>query len=257
MRRPPIPIQTSEPRPKTVHLYGDSIFKGWGFGEYDYPSPLNRIGDIAAILAADNGADIAFNRTTVQDPYHVLEGIVTGTIQPGDRIVYEDAGPRESTAAAIGERLRRFAFAAAFRREPSMTVLTTMFDYNPMADATHDEPLADGSGVHANFVTWYVAQEMGCGFIDWNKAMDDAREVLEPQGVPVVHPDGIHPTPWGNVLLAASLVRYEGVAVANVGRVVDAFVAEQQTLESRGLAPTFSRGDADGWVRFLVGDAAN
>src|SRR5262249_31143346 len=38
----------------TVHFFGDSIFKGWGFGKYDDPSPLCRIQDICILLARDN-----------------------------------------------------------------------------------------------------------------------------------------------------------------------------------------------------------
>src|SRR4051794_32097565 len=42
------------PAGATVHFLGDSIFKGWGFGQYDHPSPLCRIPEICTLLARDN-----------------------------------------------------------------------------------------------------------------------------------------------------------------------------------------------------------
>src|SRR5262245_31024464 len=42
------------PAGATVHFLGDSIFKGWGFGKYDDPSPLCRIQDVCRRLARDN-----------------------------------------------------------------------------------------------------------------------------------------------------------------------------------------------------------
>lgn len=231
----------------TVHMYGDSIFKGWGFGQYDHPSPLNRIDRIAALMA---GGKVGFNRTSEQAPSQICGAVKAGEIRRGDTIIFENAGPHFNN----NTKYRRWLEGVAWCSRKHKLVLTTMFDYNPdpvtVPFSTYDDPV--GAGGSVNSLVAAFARQKRVGLIDWNYRMDWARAALQPLGVKVVHDDGIHPTPWGNILMAASLVKQQGLSVKTVA-VVDALMLAQPDLVVRNLSPAFTRVQAEAWLRLLTG----
>ena len=123
----------------TVHLIGDSIVKGWGFGKYDHPSPLCRIQDIGILLARDNlatppkiqrlaprvGEDV--KRYAENPGLLVAARCAAGEIGPEDWIVYEDAGPHGANYQAYRRKLAGICAAAAGAKR--CVFLMTMFDY--------------------------------------------------------------------------------------------------------------------------------
>lgn len=232
--------------PRTVHMYGDSIFKGWGYGQYDHPSLLNRIDRIATVMA---DGKLRFNRTSEQAPSLICAAVRSGRVRRGDSIVFENAGPHFNNNTAYRKWLEGVAWCSRKHR----LMLSTMFDYDPdpvsVPHSTYDEPVEGGRTV--NQVTVAVARKEGAHVIDWNHAMDAARKRLEPEGVHVVHPDGIHPTVWGNILMAARLVRAHGVPVRNVNRVLDELMLRREEMVGRGFNPPFTRTDAERWARTL------
>lgn len=253
---------TAAPAPvRTVHLYGDSIMKGWGYGAYDVDSPLNRVDEIATLLARANGSTLRFNRTTVQAPSLICMAVRAGTIKPTDTIVFEDAGPRHTTATErqawlehVVKCATRYRGRTAGRQVAPATrlILSTMFDYDPnpvtVPNSTYDTLMDDGRT--ANDVARQVARRSGSRLLDWNTLMDTRQAVL-PE-LRLVHEDGIHPTIFGNVVMAASLLRREGVQVRNLAPLVDAFEADRGRIVGR-FAPEFDRATAERWARVLTG----
>lgn len=242
--------------PRTVHMYGDSIFKGWGYGTYDNTSPLNRIDRIATMLARANGSTLRFNRTTVQAPSEICRAVARGDIKTTDSIVFENAGPHFGAAAPYQAWLEHVVKCATRYRgrgrqiaRPDRLTLTTMFDYAPSYPlSTYDDALEDGRSV--NQVTVQVARRSGARLIDWNARLDELTRAL-PE-LRLTHPDGIHPTVFGNIALAASILRREGVRVEDTNVLVDALMADQNMIVAAKMADPFSREQAERWVAALA-----
>jgi hypothetical protein len=113
------------PAGATVHFFGDSIFKGWGFGKYDEPSPLCRTQDICTLLARDNltapprigrlvpRSEEEAKRYAEEPGALVKARIGDGEIGPDDWIVYEDAGPHGASYRDYRRKLNGVCQAAA------------------------------------------------------------------------------------------------------------------------------------------------
>ncbi len=120
---------------RCVLLAGDSIFRGFGTGRYDYPNLLNRIDDIGNSLVEENGPPsgrgVHFYYLFTQDPAVISAFAKANQIQPGDMVVYEDAGPHEDNLNLRHERLNKLQEAIlAIPSKPTL-LLTTTFDFNP------------------------------------------------------------------------------------------------------------------------------
>lgn len=218
-RRPRVPSGA------VVHLYGDSITKGWGFGRYDDPSPLCRIQDIANLLAAANLADppkfvrlapregepSALSSEAVDRLIKVR--ISAGEIGPEDCLVYEDAGPHGSSYHDYRRKLASICEAAkgANRR----VFLMTMFAYKPtVPESDYDAPTKDVPGKSINDAIRDEAEAQGVGCIDMDGCMDRLQEALKARGWgSTCHRDGIHPNVFGNTLMALVVLRALGADV--------------------------------------------
>jgi hypothetical protein len=244
---------------KTIHLYGDSIFAGHGFRQDGGdPSFLNSPGGIATQLLADNGrTDIAIRTAGVQDFMSICADVSNWVVKPQDTIVFENAGPHFGRANPYSRWLKLVVYCATHRgstwvRPPKQLLLTTMFDYNPTyPNSRYDQLLPDGQTV--NGATRRIAQHYRTSLLGWNVQMNRARAEFEPTGLlHVVHPDGIHPTVWGNIVLAGSLLRSAGVQPANVEGVVSELLAQQDRLVGAGLNAPFDHDTAQSWVTRLL-----
>lgn len=110
---------------RVVHIYGDSIARGWGFGVFEHENRLNRIEDIAQMLLNDNGIDereLYFRFTWSQDTQQMVQELNSGMIRDGDTIVFEDAGPHEDD---IGKRRERYLSIKNTVRESKKDIIRT------------------------------------------------------------------------------------------------------------------------------------
>ncbi|MBL9216268.1 MAG: SMP-30/gluconolactonase/LRE family protein [Opitutaceae bacterium] len=227
-----------------IRLLGDSIVRGYGFGNYTDPSPLRTIQGIARLLLADNvpyPVDIdrlprlwqGFNPdgtpvtiATLGD--EVRGSLRSGELRPDDWLVYEDAGeinmiqhpaPWPSARDMYGRNraaLRSLLEAARAAGMQERVLLMTMFDYQPNhAWSEWDAPLDDG--VHSgNDSIRDEAAAQGARVVDLNRIMDRAHDHVTAAGWGrMVGPDGIHPNVYGNYVMALSILGTLGAEIGS------------------------------------------
>lgn len=229
-----------------IVLHGDSIVKGYGFGNYTDPSPLRTLHGIFRILLEANVPHApevpvltylwkvsAEGKVPVGPVDSVAKEIAAqvqrGEIRKGDWLIYEDAGGIDDSvhpapwpdATRMYERYR--ASLRGMIREASKTVgrerivLMTMFDYEPSAKCKWcrwDAPLDDG--VHTGNDA--IREEAKAGrvrLVDMNRIMDAANQHVQDLGFGrMVGPDGIHPNVYGNFVMVLALAREIGYDIA-------------------------------------------
>jgi len=258
-----------------ILLKGDSIAKGYGFGNYTDPSPLRTIPGIVALLFKDNLSRAPLFETaswiwngfypdgtpkTVDNMADEIRGNVKrGDLRTGDWLVFEDAGQYDMTVhpapwPAKGDfynGLREGLRSLVQGVEPTIgrehILLMTMFDYNPVCPTcAWDEVLDDG--VHtANDAVRDEARALGVRVIDMNAVMDDAHEYLQKNGWGrPVGPDGIHPNVYGNYVMALAILRALGANLESWR--LDTLVRRFKHPESGGDVETvwgFSKNPSD------------
>lgn len=213
---------------RVVHIYGDSIARGWGFGIFEYKNHLNRIQDIAQMLLRDNGVseqELFFRFAWSQDVKRISQELSSGMIRDGDIIVFEDAGPHEDNVEQRRERFLTIEEAVKGSGREVSLILTTMFDYwptPPYYNSEYDALIGD-SGMTMNQVVLEIAADGYPSVLDWNKQMDQAVEALRLFGVSPMHRDGVHPNIFGNFLLATSLLNHIGIPISNYESVKQEF----------------------------------
>lgn len=219
----------SVPAGAKIIFLGDSIFKGWGFGHYDDPSPLCRIQDISSLLMQANLSSspqivrleaIPDTEANVQyysaNPDQLLKDrILDGTVGPNDVVIYEDAGPNGANYSSYRQKLGKIAQEAAGANRK--IYFMTMFDYNPpLAQSTYDTPTTDQPTKTINDAIRDEAALRGVPVIDMNTCMDrlQAYVTLHHSGS-TCFPDGIHPNVFGNLLMSLSIMRTLGADVSS------------------------------------------
>ena len=211
---------------RLVHMYGDSIARGRD-GEA-YPSPLNRIQDIANILLAENGyapEELFVRCPYSQDIEKMRTELASGIIDDGDTIVYEDAGPHENDVIARRQRFQSIKRVVKESGRKVSLVFTTIFDYCGQAcrGATEYDALIGTSGLTMNDVVRSATSDGFCSLWDWNKEMDEAVLKLGRFEVSPIYSDGIHPNVFGNLVLASSLLNHIGIPVKRYDMILDEF----------------------------------
>lgn len=224
-------------------LKGDSITKGYGFGNYTNDSPLRTIYGIANILLQANlphpapmralpfvweGLNPDGTPKTVDSLAGEIQvNIRSGDLRPGDWLIYEDAGgldnfvhpaPNPNTNhiyRRYREALRDMVLEAQGTIDRERIRFMTMFDYDPTVPwAAWDAPLDDGvrSG---NDAIRDEAAALGVRVIDLNRIMDRAEEYIERQKWGrLVGRDGIHPNIYGNFVMALAILESLGADIA-------------------------------------------
>jgi hypothetical protein len=214
-----------------ILLKGDSITRGFAFGNYDDPSPLRTIPGIAAILLKDNRSrPVIFQRLdnlrqgpdgpadTVDSLAAELNACIrAGELRTGDWLIYEDAGQihlgyhsvpwKKDLYLNYRRSLREMVRAIEDVVDRSHIVLMTMFDYDPScANCKWDAPL-DMVGRTGNDAIRDEAAELGIRVIDMNAIMDAADAYLREKGWGrPVGPDGVHPNVIGNYVMALAIL---------------------------------------------------
>ncbi|MEO6244455.1 MAG: hypothetical protein ABIQ12_03385 [Opitutaceae bacterium] len=234
-----------EPLPgQRLWLKGDSITKGFGFGNYTDPSPLRTIHGIAGLLMRENlphppamgalpfvwaGLNSDGTPKTVDSlAGEIKVNIRAGDLRPGDWLIYEDAGELDKIVSPAPwpnardiyrryrEGLRGMVLEAQGATDRDRVRFMTMFDYEPRIPwCRWDAPLDDG--VHTgNDAIRDEAAALGVRVIDMNRIMDRAHEYVAGAGWGrMVGPDGIHPNVYGNFVMALAILESLGADIAH------------------------------------------
>lgn len=214
---------------RVIHLYGDSIARGWGFGVFEHENQLSRIQDIVQILLRDNGVnfyDIFIRYAWSQSVDNLKYELDSGMIREGDVVIWEDAGPHENDIEKRRKLLTSIQETLKVKGRKISLVLTTMFDYWPALQYYNSEYDAciNESEITMNKIIFETASNRFSSVLDWNLLMDQAVESLRRYGVNPMHRDGVHPNIFGNFLLAISLLQHLGIEVTNYESVKGEFI---------------------------------
>lgn len=222
---------------KVIHLCGDSIVRGYGFKDFDHPSPLNRINDICQIIALENGykiTDIVFRRNISQNIWSIRDNVQKGLIRDGDIFIFEDAGPHLNNfkAAIYYFSLMKIVPSYSSKNDRNLDVkviLTTTPNYETLPgyyNSDYDMPL-DQTGETINDAIRQVALQTPRGLLDWNLIMDTGVERMKKFNIKLMHDDGVHPNIFGNYLLAISILNYLDLSIKTNQNVYQEFLAYQ------------------------------
>ena len=221
---------------------GDSIVRGFAFGNFTHPSKLRTLHGIANLLLADNLA----SPPPVGELPHIWQGlnsdgtpktvdtlgaelrvnVQNGDLRPGDWVIYEDAGPLDSLVMPAPWPNTRNMYQRhreALRtliREADLTIgrdhlfFMTMFDYDPIKPwCAWDAPLDDGRHT-GNDAIRDEAAAAGVRVIDMNRIMDHAAAYVARAGWGrLVGPDGIHPNVLGNYVMVLAVLGSLGAEI--------------------------------------------
>lgn len=213
---------------KTIHLFGDSIFRGYALGVFAdevLPShPLygfRSIASMANLVLSENGNSDEFvyrgnlygYPTAIQN---ILDLISTGTVVPGDVCVLEDAGNHNMLPSEYRTVFEAFRTACSQNHDVTV-ILMSMFDYPPApVDCRFDEPFG---GVTMNDAI-RAAQSANLAvvgpsiYLDMNGRMD-FESIYGPfrygeYAVKWIFDDGIHPNVWGQMLMTGEILKASG-----------------------------------------------
>jgi hypothetical protein len=259
-------------RGQTILLKGDSITRGYGFGNYTDSSPLRTVYGIGAILLRENLKDAprfvrlpniwqGLNPDGTPKTVDTLAADLNGNIKQGqaatgDWLVYEDAGPitrgihpapwpwTKYIYLRYREALRDMVHGVEDVIDRSHILFMTMFDYDPLEPRSRwDEPL-DMLTKTGNDAIRDEAEELGIRVIDMNRIMDAANEYLQQKGWGrPVGPDGIHPNIYGNYVMALAILGTLGGDIAHWK--LDPLYRHFSHTESGGDVPTVWGFDKD------------
>ena len=225
-------------------LKGDSIARGYGFGNYTDPSLLRTIPGIGSILLGENlSHPPAFE--TVANIWQGLRpdgtpktvdtlaaelnaNIRQGNVTTGDWLIYEDAGEvnqgihpapspwKKDIYLNYRRSLRDMVHAIEDVVDRSHIVFMTMFDYDPKSPRCRWDAPLDMAGRTGNDAIRDEAAELGIRVIDMNRIMDAVNDYLREKGWGrPVGPDGIHPNVYGNFVMTLAILGELGAPIAN------------------------------------------
>jgi hypothetical protein len=226
-----------------IALNGDSISKGYAFGNYDDPSPLRTLYGMAGILMKDNlerppvwtflaGVWEGINPDGTAKTVDTLAGEIqvyvrNGELRTGDWMIYEDAGGindaehpapwpnNKDVYKRYSRMLREMLLETKSFTGLEQVRLMTMFDYDPKSKwCQWDIPLDDG--IHTgNDAIRDVANELGVTYIDMNRIMDRAHDYVTSRSWGrMVGPDGMHPNVFGNFVMTLAILDSLGADIA-------------------------------------------
>lgn len=255
---------------QTIHLYGDSISRGYGLGEFaDTVTPshplflLRSIASMANAILYDSGhkdtvvyRGSLYGHPTVES--EIREAIRTGAIRSGDTIVLEDAGDTNMDPDDYQAKFEGYRAAVADKHDITV-VLMSMFDYPP-APVDHQfdalfgtRTMNDAIRAATDAPLALIGQTI---YTDMNAVMDyESMEGPYRTGnyaIPFMHPDGIHPNVWGQLLMTGEILKAAGYSGAlSSAASIQTVVAGNLNLAGYG-SPYFSAGIAQAMVNHMV-----
>lgn len=214
-------------QPATIHVYGDSIAKGYGLADFDNQSPINSIWGIGNLLLPPD-SDYVFRYGAVEpiQDNSIWQAVQTGVIEPGDIVVFENAGPHFDNTEMYRMWLNLVKFGATHKGQVEIDVrvwLTTTPEYSPpLAYYNSNYDAIIDSGLSINDV---VRQEAGTDLLDWDAEMDRAALIMGEYGATPMLQDGVHPNAFGNFVMAASILDKLDIDPASLNAVKAEFLA--------------------------------
>lgn len=200
-------------QPTTIHIYGDSIAKGYGLADFANPSPINSIWGIGnMILPPDSGYTFRYGAVEPIQDNSIWQAVQTGIIEPGDVVVFENAGPHFDNTEMYRMWLKLVKFGATHKGQATIDVdvwLATTAEFSPgpaYYNSNYDEII--DSGLSINEV---IRQEAGPELLDWDAEMNRAVLIMGEYGATPMLPDGVHPNAFGNFVMVMSVLHRLGV----------------------------------------------
>jgi hypothetical protein len=117
---------------KIVHIYGDSIARGYGYGAFEIDKTFNSIQGIAQYYLYDQGIsqqEVFFRYAYSQSPQVMADDLLNGVIRQGDVVLFEDAGPHENNIQDRENSINKII--SVFYGKGIRLIFTTMFEYLP------------------------------------------------------------------------------------------------------------------------------
>lgn len=189
-----------------ISFHGDSVFRGYGMAQFEHPAALNSIPRILVELIAKNIVEV---RTGDQTAEGIWDEVSLGKVGDGDIAIFENAGPHFNDDDYYRTWLhmihRALTWDSQNAREMTTKVyLSTMFAYSTdprMYNSDYSSPV--NGGLSLNQVITDYGSTNGLPVFKWKEMMDGAISAMP--DIKFVHGDGIHPTVFGNLLMAYSI----------------------------------------------------
>lgn len=210
-----------------VHLFGDSISRGYGLGIFaDDPAlstsnPLyafRSIANMANMVMADNGLPDVFtyrgNLYGSSSFFSTIASLIANnTIKAGDVCVFEDAGDSNMLPDDYQAQFESFRLAASSTNDISI-VMMSMFDYSPApTNCQFDTVFGTRTMNQATLAASQTSLSVvgPTSYIDMNAKMDYETTLgpyrMGAYAIPMMHPDGIHPNVWGQALMTGEILK--------------------------------------------------
>jgi hypothetical protein len=210
-------------RSRAVFLFGDSISRGLGLGQWADETPkthplyrFRSIASMADMALEENGRHerigYAGSLIGAAAPARIRQLTEDGIVRPGDAVVFEDAGDYAGCSAAYRDEWTACldAVPAGVRR-----IAMTMFDYTPNPILQFDLP--DATGLSRNDAIRAAATETGADLIDMNAIMDERRaQQIGHTATDVVLPDLYHANVWGQMVMTGEILKAVGLRPSSV-----------------------------------------
>lgn len=211
-------------RPMTIHLLGDSIARGFALANFadliNTTHPLYKFSSqfsMANMALEENGLNVRVQALGILGTFttggiadQVTAYISAGHAQPGDWMVFEDAGEHVDDPAAYQTALQGVLDAAASLNRICMT--TPDYDHGFGTDYEWDH---EYSGTSINEAIQAAAATRSVPCIDMNAIQDAYRtECLADGGVDTFLSDGVHPGVWGQMKWIGATLAAIGVPIA-------------------------------------------
>ncbi len=216
-------IENARAGGKVVYLIGDSIFRGYAVGKFDLPYDhpcfiLNSISELINLLSKNNGNKLRACFWGGGMP-QILN--LNKHCQPGDYVVFEDAGIHPKDFGVLKNYFDSMLGAANLLNGIQPAVLTN-FNTNTVPDwANFNIPL-DASGKSGNDAIRSAFNPSRDLLIEVDTSFKALREVFTAKlNTDIIRDDGIHPNVLGNVILALLIfTSVTGSPIENVGVLV-------------------------------------
>lgn len=225
-----------------VSFHGDSVFKGWGFGTYNHPSPLNAVWSIVSELLAPGRVDVRYGSQMVD---LLWMDVVEGKLTDGDFVFLQNAGPHFNRADLYESWLRMSHQLATWDSQQARPLntnvfLTTTYSDGPYAagyyNSDYSSPVTGGRSI--NQVIQQYGQQANVPVLLWDSMLAQAVAAQASLGVKFIFDDKIHPTALGNALMALSVYQAAGLGTidsVDTQALETEIRARHQDLVNRGI----------------------
>lgn len=193
-------------------MMGDSISRGYAFGTFSF-DPKDTLSILQhpdrlfnALATAENGHSRAMFSGILSQMQ--IQKAVRVALRPGDIILYQDWGWRPASYLASYHNFA--SFASLVREFPEIEVCLMNSFATVAAEPQYDfsRPCKDDPR-SPNDAIAEVAADFSTSFVDVASLFSATEtQYAAETGLSILNADGVHPNPFGNVLLAAALYRH-------------------------------------------------